>query len=777
MDFSDRFVTAARDYTTYEKHVPSPYFRKSFRMAGKPKRAEVTVCGLGFYDLFVNGKKITKGYMAPYISNPDDIVYFDTYDLTPLLCDGENVLGVQLGNGMQNAPGGEIWDFHTARFRGAPKLALRFEAEGENGEELVFEADEGFKTAPSPVWFDDLRCGVFYDARKELPGWSEPGFDDSAWQAALPAEKPRGEFLLCEAEPVVASAEIVPVSIRKASLAPYRPDGRMRDKATEYKPSRTDGYLYDFGVNTAGVYTMKINGEPGQLIELQFCEFLEEDGSPSYNNMNFYPDGYAQRDIYICRGGGQEVYTPAFTYHGGRYCHVMGITEEQAKPELLTFVVLHSDLEDRGSFECSDETANKLQAMTRRSDLANFYYFPTDCPHREKNGWTGDAAVSCEHMLLNLTPEKSYLEWLRNIRKAQAEDGSLPGIVPTGGWGFLWGNGPAWDCVLTYLPYYTYLYRGGIGILRENAAAIFRYLHYIDTRRGAGGLIKIGLGDWLPAGRGADHYKVPLEFTDTVLAMSICQKAAFIFGELGMGLQKNFAEGLYAQLRHSVRGQLVDFCSMTVLGRCQTGQAMGIYYDVFEPAEKHKAFEVLLELIEESGGHLDVGMLGLRVLFHVLSDFGRGDLAYLMIARPDYPSYGSWIAQGATSLWEDFQPPGSKPNSLNHHFFGDISNWFITKVAGIRVNPRLASCREVDIRPAFLDALDYAKARHDTATGTVGVEWRREGGHIALTVEAVQGLKGRIVLPSGYVFAGDNKKLAGTAFTSLKSGEYIAVPA
>lgn len=206
--------------------------------------------------------------------------------------------------------------------------------------------------------------------------------------------------------------------------------------------------------------------------------------------------------MYICKGEGEETYTPSFTYHGFQYVLVTGITPEQATSDLLTYVVMNSDLKERGGFTCSDPTVNTLQELTRRSDLANFYYFPTDCPQREKNGWTADAALSSEHLLLNLSPETSYREWMRNICKAMDDRGALPGIVPTGGWGFHWGNGPAWDNVLLYLPYFVYLYRGDKTILEESAASILRYLHYLTTRVNEEGLIKIGLGDWVSAGPG-----------------------------------------------------------------------------------------------------------------------------------------------------------------------------------------------------------------------------------------------------------------------------------
>ena len=189
---------------------------------------------------------------------------------------------------------------------------------------------------------------------------------------------------------------------------------------------------------------------------LQCAEYCSADGEMSFENIaRFYPQGFAQRDVYICKGDGTEEYVPSFTYHGGRYVMVIGADESQIAPDTVTMLVQNSDLSERGSFCCSDPIANRLQQNARISDLANFVYFPTDCPHREKNGWTGDAALSAEHMLQNLGVERSYKQWLRMICAAQREDGALPGIIPTSGWGFAWGNGPVWDQVIVELPYQT----------------------------------------------------------------------------------------------------------------------------------------------------------------------------------------------------------------------------------------------------------------------------------------------------------------------------------
>ena len=779
MEFPKTFYAATKEYTTYEKHVAAPYIRRTFSI-GDVSKAEVLVSGLGFYDLFLNGKRITKGLLAPYISNPDDVVYFDRYDVTALLQSGENAIGLLLGNGMQNCPGGRVWDFDIARFRGVPRFALRLTATLKSGEMFTLDADERFRTAPSAILFDDLRSGVFYDARREADGWCLPDFDDSAWAPVYRAETPRGEFRLCEADPIVVTQEIAPVSVRRAVLCEkFNPRDNMK-LDTEYKfddLQTQPGTLYDFGVNTAGILRLRIRGKAGQRIYIQMCEFVNSKDEPSCQNIHFYPKGYAQADMYILKGEGEEVFEPPFTYHGYRYALVYGLTPEQTVPETLTMLVANSDLRERANFRCSDETMNKLGEMARRSDLANFYYFPTDCPHREKNGWTGDAATSAEHVMLTLTPEKSYREWLRNICLAQAPNGALPGIVPTGGWGFAWGNGPAWDNVLTELCWQIWRMRGDLEPARECSESMLRYLSYISQRRRDDGLIAIGLGDWLQPMRGAGDPVAPLYLTDSVIAMYISRKSADLFRALGLSAQAQMAQTLCDSFRAAIRSNLIDFGTMTVRSRCQTAQAICLYYDVFDDAEKAEASRVLVQLVEEADCHLDCGMIGLRAVFHALSDCGRGDLAFRMITRRDYPSYGFFVEQGLTTLPEDFTPQEDwdDPNSLNHHFFGDIVSWFIQRVAGIRVNPRNTSVDRIDVAPDFLRALSFADAFYYAPAGKVDVRWRREGTQIRLNVECPETLVGDVILPAGYVFKDPQKphgRLHNATTIPLHSGEY-----
>ena len=768
--FSLKFISATRAYSTMTEMVPAPYLRRTFDVAEKVTAASITICGLGFYELYLNGERLTKGHLAPYISNPDDILYYDRYDLTSKLRSGKNVFGILLGNGMLNCPGGEIWDFEKVRYRSAPKVALSFEAAYANGETLAFEADEHFVCAPSPIFYDDLRIGEFYDARNELPGWNLPDFDDSAWTPALPAETPRGICRICEAEPIVITGELAPVEIRKACIGkPAVPDKRFTyDIKMSGAEGETSGWLYDFGVNAAGLCKLKVSGRLGQKIVLQFGEALDENGDLDLRGMSFLPHALNHRDIYICSGG-EEEWLPIFTYHGFRYCLVLGLEDEQATEDLLTYMVMNSDLYSAGGFTCSSDVLNRLQEAVRVSDLANFYYFPTDCPHREKNGWTADAALSCEQMLVNFTPENSYREWLRNIRRAQREDGAIPGIIPTGGWGFEWGNGPAWDCILVYLPYFVWKYRGETEIIRENVPMILRYLSYLTTCRDSDGL-KIGLGDWCPVNRGSGDYVAPLKLTDTIMCMDICHKAAVCFAAVGMEPQRAFAQTLYDEFRAAARRHLIDFGTMTALGNCQTSQAMAIFYDVFDEAEKSEAFRVLVDLIAEKQNLMDVGVLGARVIFRVLSRFGRTDLAYDMITTDRFPSYGHMLAVGNTSLIENFNPDGSAPSSLNHHFWGDVSGWMIEHLAGICVNPNDTAPSDICIAPRFVAALDHVCAWHEIPAGRIESGWKREGEDILLTVSVPVACRGDIRLERGWQFED------GTSVKAAVSGSYRILP-
>lgn len=701
MVLSDKFISAGEKYSTFLKRVPAPIFRKNISLSDKVLKAEITVCGLGFYELYLNGKNITKGRLCPYITNSEQVIYYDNYDITNLVKD-DNCFEFILGNGMQNAFGGFIWDFDKIKFRSSPKIAFAVEITYLNGETEIIEADETVLVSQSNILSDDLRLGEIYDANK----------NDRTWKNAVITRTPAGERHPSVAKPITVREELKPVKIFKEGKA----------------------YIYDFGVNTSGLCRLRVNGRKGQKIKLTYCEILKNGkffvGTTTFNHSK---KKYYQRDTYICREGFNE-WTPTFTYHGFRYVKVEGIKEEQAKKELLTFLVFNTDLGKKGEFICDNDTVNGLHKMSLNSTLSNFHHFPTDCPHREKNGWTADAALSASHTLLYFEPTENYKQWLISICKAQDSRGALPGIVPTWGWGFEWGNGPAWDWVLVELPYQIWQKRNDLSAFEICKESIIKYIRYLETRKNDKGLMEIGLGDWCAPD---NPRKAPLVLTDSIMSFDIADKSAKMFGAIGETENASFCADFAKDIRGKIREHLFNKETCIFEGGSQTSQAMGIYYSIIEESEKKRAFEALLRVIELDGYHIGTGVLGGRVLFHVLAENGEVDTAMKILTNPTPPSYNQWLLAGDTALCESFAEYDDGLASHNHHFWGNISAFFMEEICGIKV------CADaVNIEPHFSADMNSASAAFDSVFGKVSVSWIRENGKIKFDLEYPKGAKG-----------------------------------
>ena len=751
-----QFICATEKYCTLNEHVAAPIFRRSFELSDEPTEARLDLTVTGFYELYVNGENITRGFLSPYISNPDHVLYLDSYDVLPYLKRGKNAIAVILGNGFANQ---DItsWEFDRAPFRSSPKLALSLKISTKSGGVQLY-SDESFKTAPSATLFDMYRLGVIYDAREEKHGFSLPDFDDSDWMPAILAASPKGVITPSRAVPIKVREELKPKSIERQSdfyCLYYKSGEPMKECYVK------DGYLYDFGVNSAGVCRLKIKGERGQKITIRHSEGLKDGRFDIGSTITVKADtpsliGYLQTDVYYLRGDEEEIFIPSFTYHGFRYAFVEGITEEQATPDLLTYVVFNTDMPKRSDFDCSDKTLSALYDIAIRADYSNFHHFPTDCPHREKNGWTGDASVSAHQLLLSFDCAEPLGAWLESARYAQTAEGKLPGIIPTATWGYAWGSGPAWDAAIINVPYYAYKYDGRTDIIRENADMIERYLKYIASRRDARGLVACGLGDWCQPRPDGAPISSPLEFTDSLQVIEMAGKSALMLDVIGRKKASAFARELEASMKRSVREHLIDAETAIAAGACQTSQAIALRFGLFTEGEKPRAYRALLDMIDEKCGHVDCGMIGLRHIFHVLFENGDADLAISMISRPDAPSYGSMLKLGATALFESLIPNGLN-ESENHHFYGDIIHLFIAKLAGIRVNPTLTDPKSVLVAPIIPRCISHASASYTFPEGKLSVKWEKTDSHsVCVNISVPEGIsatlalgEARLPLPSG----------------------------
>ncbi len=741
----EKFIKASNEYSNKYKSVPAPYIRKGFTLDFVPKSAQLHIVASGFYELYVNGVNITKGYLAPYISNPSDLLCYDTYDITDYIKKGKNAVGVILGNGFANQTVSS-WDFDKADFRRA--LCFSLEIVAENKEKYFnLKSDESFKTHPSHILYDMYRYGTHVDARLSIKDWSMPNFDDYSWQNAMLTDAPKGKIVPSTASPIVNREELTPVKITEQRDICYLKTALHGGK--DIQSTKVSGYLYDFGKSAAGVCKLRIKGERGQTVILRHGERLAPDGSFNINSIYTFKSDYNeyihlfQTDVYTLFGDDLEVFVPPFTYHGFRYVFVEGITPKQATKDLLTFEVISSGFLGRSDFHSSDDTVNTLYKMGINADISNFHYFPTDCPHREKNGWTGDISVSSEQLLLSFDCSEDLRLWLKTLSLAQRDDGSLPGIAPTSGWGFKWGNGPMWDSAAVTVPYYIYKYDGNKDVIFECSDMIYRYLRYIETRRDERGLVAIGLGDWCQPREKGEDISAPLVLTDSITVYDIAKKSAFLFGIIGDDERQKYAKDLAESMRCAVRENLIDYDSMTALGSCQTSQTLILYHGIVDENEKEKAYSRLLDFIKEKDSHVYCGMIGLRYIFDVLVDGGDVDLALKMICRSDEPSYGSMIKRGATSLCESTKENGLN-ESENHHFLGDIIRIFQSRIAGVRVNPNMCDSNEVLFSPVIPESIDFSEGEYIFKRGKSRFGWRKTDGGVLAYITLPDGVKGRI---------------------------------
>lgn len=706
--FSDHFICYSKQKNEFEKHLNAPIFRRKFNLT-KVESSSLTICGLGFYRVFLNNIEITKGLLAPYISNTDDAVYYDTYDITQNLIVGENVLTVLLGNGFQNGIGGDIWQFDKASWRSEPKLALSLYVNNN----LLFEADERFECALSPITFDDLWSGERYDARKE---------SQFIWQLAVKTDTPKGEKRCAKNFSIIIKKEI-----KTKKIMPYK-----------------NGYVFDFGFNSAGICRLKVKAKAGQKITFYHFETFKNDVICT-ENISFGKrtrENYWQQEEYITKDG-LNVYQPSFTYHGFRYIYVEGLTESQVKKSTFTMLAITCNAKKVLQFSCSNKKIEKLVDAVINTDESNFIYFPTDCPQREKNGWTGDAFMSTEQMLTAFDNDEYFKEWLYCIIMAQRESGQIPRIVPTADWGFSsCESGPNWDGVIVEIPYQLYKKTGDKNVIIKSLPAVKKYLNYVGNMRKDNGLISFGFGDREESFTyESSEYNTPLEITDTLTAIALCNKTEEMAIAVGDNQVKDFAFSLKSELKKAFIDLRTDKVSK-VTPLTQTGQCLAIFAEIFDGENEKMAVDELVQLLKKDGV-VKMGIIGYRYLFETLAKHGQSELACQLLLTENYSGYLYYIARGMTSLPESFAQ--FKPNSFirvdggrmlsqNHHWYGHILASIVKYVVGIQFDGY--GRKTLKLTPCFFDKIKDISATVDIGGKLTTVSWKRVKDKVILTVNS-----------------------------------------
>ena len=705
--------TAAWITDAFDKNeAPAPMLRKRFTAKNNIEQARLYISAAGYYLFNINGTPVTTSHLNPGFTHYDKRNLYNTYDVTPQIKSGDNVLTAVLGNGFYNeAAPVATWDYEKARWRNRPRMICELHIRYKDGSRQVINSDETWKTTLGAYRQDNIYSGDTYDAQMEVSGWEDARMDDAVYPNAVRVAAP---------SPLLTSQMMPAIKVER-KIAPIA----MRNFGDTV-------YVYDFGINMSGVAQLTVKAEKGTKIELQHGELMKSNGRIEMRNIDFYykplPGLAFQTDTYISNGL-QQTFTPAFTYHGFRYVEVRADRPVRLTEKSLTALYFHTAVAPAGKFECSNPLLNKIWKAANQSYLSNLMSIPTDCPQREKNGWTADAHVTIDLALLNFDGINFYEKWLDDIIDNQNAEGRISGIIPSSGWGYDDWIGPVWDAAMFIVPMSLYHYYGDTRSIEKLWPVCQKYLDYLASREDKDGTVTYGIGDWV-------YYKTqtPTDYTTTCyyyLDHLYMARFANLLGKNGTKYAKKAEE-----LKLLIQKKYFDSTKYTYANGSQTAQAVALYIGVVPKAYEQKVADRLAQTIEENNGKLDFGVLGSKTVLRMLSHYGYADLAYRMATQEEAPSWGHWIKQGFTTLAETWVlSPEFRDASVNHVFLGDINAWMYQVLAGINYDEQQPGFKHIIIHPHFVKGLDWVSAEYRSVKGLIKSTWKRKNNQVILNVQ------------------------------------------
>lgn len=690
----------------------APYFRKSFELIKKIRSARAYIAVAGLYELYINDKKIGDHCLDPMYTRFDRRLLYVSYDVTSALQNGGNVIGVLLGNGWYNHQSTAVWNFHNAPWRNRPAFCLDLRITYDDGSRETITSGKDWKTSIGPLISNSIYTAEHYDDRLEFTGWTLPQYNDSAWKEVIYRSAPTNNIVAQVMHPIRLVDTIQTKSVQK-----------FNDTV----------YVFDLGRNIGGISEIKLSGAQGTIIQLRHGERLFPNGRVDQSNINVHyrptdnTDPF-QTDIFILKGIGEETFRPKFNYKGFQYVEVTSSKPIQLQKENLKVFFMHSDVPVAGKIESSNQIINKIWYATNNSYLSNLFGYPTDCPQREKNGWTGDAHIASETGLYNFDGITIYEKWMADHRDEQQTNGVLPSIIPTGGWGYEWGNGPDWTSTIAIIPWNIYLFYGDTSLLSRCYDNIKRYVDHI-TETSNGSLTSWGLGDWVPV-----TSKPPVEFTSSIyyfIDAGILSKAAKILGKESDHIK--YSE-LANNIKNAFNNKYLNAAAGTYGNGMQTELSMPLYWGLVPDSLKVIVAANLAQKVHADHDHINVGLLGTKTILNALSENGYEDLAYKLASNQSYPSWGWWMINGATTLYENWDINATSDLSLNHIMFGEIGAWMYKGLAGIYPDPEHPGFKNILLHPNFVSGLDHFEASHQSPYGTIISSWKRTRNKILYTV-------------------------------------------
>lgn len=767
-DWSARWIEPEGDFDSATMQ-PAPYLRRDFECAGDVTAARVYATAHGVYELYVNGVKVGDQLFAPGWTSYHHRLQCQAYDVTDLLRSGENTIGAVLGDGWYRGEVGP--ESHRNTYGTLLGLLLQLEVTLADGTTVTVSTDSDWRASTGPIVRSDLQDGEVYDARLQMSGWSEPGFDDSTWKPVEVAETALSNLFWQATPPIRRKERLAPVEIIAT------PSGQT---------------VLDFGQNISGRVRFTLTAPAGTTITLRHREALTSDGNLVVEDGTRVPifGIYmpSQKNVYTFRGDGPETYEPHFTTAGFRYVAVEGYPGT-LNADRFEAVAIHSDLALLGEFSCSDERVNTLHRNVLWSQKGNFMDIPTDCPTRERAGWTGDAQIFARTGSTLMDTSRFFAKWLGDLAADQGADGRVPGMIPSfytaSGTKHLIFSGTdgsaGWGDAAVIIPWTLYEVFGDTGVLADQYPSMKAWFEYIQRnvqrvnwsrklsprywlsrkrRRNLKALwdTKFHFGEWLEPGVTMPRLFAGV-FKSFIVSNPLVASAYYkntvdllarIAGVLSLGEEAENYRDISAKIRTAYGEEFIRHDGRMKPDR-QASYVRALAFDLVPDKLRPAVVNRLVTMIEQNDGHLGTGFLSTGLLLEVLAAHGHLDLAYDLLMKDTPPSWLYSVKAGATTVWEGWNAIGEggeiEQGSHNHYSKGAVVEWLYRSVAGIEILE--SGYKKILIRPRPGGGLSWASAVVQSMYGPVRSSWSIDGDTFKLEIEIPPNTTAQVELPDG----------------------------
>lgn len=729
-----------RDYKTGPMPAPIQltsqavgYFRNEIQAEKEVKSARAYICGLGYYELYINGEKTGDHVLDPAPSNYDKQAYYVSYDVTSQLQKGTNAIGIILGNGFygQDISWKRDPESEKDMSYGIPAARLLVKVTYADGSTVDFNSNEQWKASTGPIVFDNVYGGEIYDARYEIEGWNTQGFDAEEWP----------------------SVQIVNPKLKKVTAQQLDPIRKLKDLAVQRVFKSTNGnWIVDFGQNIAGWVEITVQEKEGQVIEMIGTEALTQDGTAVFaGSTGGGANGMSQSLKYICKGQGVETWEPRFTYHGFRYVEISGMTTTPSA-ENIKAVLVATDVASKGSFVCSDPLLNKMDTISRWTVEDNLHGIPEDCPHREKCGWLGDAHAFAEYALYSYDMLNFYTKYMEDIRTQMRQvNGHNPGtgkfMVPT-----MIAPGKRtssiakldWGVATMYLPWYNYVYSGDSSLVLEYYADMKDLTNYYLSFKNEAGIIDDGMGDWCPPRWDRKRNPEAMECDPVISAnayfydiLGIMEKFATMAKDDTYAAQMQTEQTELGVAFNKAYMETIPMVNIDWYGS-QTATVMALQFGMV-PQDKIEEVVKGLEynIVAVKGGHHAAGIHGLRYIYTVLNANGKADLAQQILTTPTFPSQTYVMNYGFTTwperqfFWEAMD---GLSNSLNHPMHSGFAAYFYESLGGIKSTVEAPGYKVFTVNPQFQKDITTTSVTLPSPYGTIANAWECKEGEFTMNL-------------------------------------------